>query len=1189
MKYKLGVVYLVLVAMCISFPLKAQWLDDSRNERKNEEAEQSGIDGFYKWFYSTRSSGLGYIPSDAYSKATAVKSQLAIASSQKVHPLSGGNDPLAAVVWKNIGPYNISTDLGGPHGGRINTIVTHPTDPNIAYFGGANGGVWKTINGGTSWFPTSDFSQSLAMGALAIDPKNPSIIYAGTGEYAQGYGSFYGGGILRSTDAGGSWHLIGLTNVGAFSRLFVNTNNSDIIYAAAAGSGSGLYITKDAGVTWNRVPTSTGLPAGSITDLQYVRQGSTDVLYAAIASHGVYRSDDNGNFWTPIEAFTQMRRMHVAVDPKNANDVVVLSIGYDGNFEALTRSTDGGSNWQDISDAFQGAGNDPFSVAGSYQGWYDAYLLRDPNNSDHFFLAGISIFSTDDGGQSWSDVGGAYAGGIHPDQHAAAFAADGKLFIGCDGGIAISGDNGDTFDVADDSTAITESYGMAIDQTVDDQTYIGTQDNGTLVGTSSAAWEVIGGGDGGTVVVDSKDANRVYFIRPTAFSVSLFTNGFEQSFNSGINGGDSAGWVKPFVQDEKNHILYTGSQFFYFMPDGSTTWTRRSKKLASGAGVFIAAIGPAGDGQSVMVGTTDGKMWSSTNNGSAWKAVNGLPGRSINDILVSPASQQTFYVCLSGFGDGHVFKTTDFGGTWTNISGKLPDISANKLVIDPEHPTHLYLATDVGIFYSPNDGADWLPYGTGFPNVAAFDMQLHHNKNVLRVATHGRSVWEAPLAEVASGITNPTVTTIWHVGEAASINWYGTTGNATVEISVDGGKNWITLSTTATASFSFDSVRFSPSNECYVRVSSGSEVLLSKQFRILQRRAGTTFSVFTEQPLYMYDLAYDADDNVLWVTNFSDADPKIYKMDPNTGQIIGNISVSGGGAFTGIKYDKETSHLFACQTPSTGGQPYIFEINKQTGARINRWAAPQGTTYATGILIIGDTLLFADRDHNVIHRVHKSNPNTPYDNFDLTATRTAAFGPRCLALNTKTGDLLHTWTDFQGTQASATLYDSYILKLSRYDGAELSSWFVQEGDNNGTNVRGIEYDPHSDGKEVWVTVLNSGNSSKILKLTLVDGPASLDTTNMAVRMGSSLAQIQAYPNPVHGQLTVQYTLGLTSSATRIVVTDVLGREMVTTSYSLEEAGSHGHRLDLSSLASGGYTVAIYDGQTLIGKTPIVIY
>ncbi len=1156
--------WMTVLAIAPTF-VSAQWLKDSSEEPKEDHAED-----YMKWFYGRRAFGLGYIPQDGWMNAMKQKEALQnnyfpkgkSSSTQSTFSLP------ADVKWINVGPINIDQNSGA-HAGRVNTIVTNPKNPSIAYLGAANGGVWKTINGGQSWKPLSDNAVSLAMGALAIDPSNENVLYAGTGEYSKGVGAYYGAGILKTTDAGATWKTSGLPNVGAFSTIIVNPNRTSTIYAAGAGSGGGLYISKDAGASW--VKTTGGLPPGDVTDIGYGQFSNNDVLYAAVPNHGIYLSEDNGKSWDIVHNFAQMRRMHIGIDPKNWKDVVVLSVNYDGSFEGLDQTIDGGVTWNDISTGI-GGGGDIFSTGGSYQGWYDAYVRRDPTDPANILVAGISVWKTEDGGASWTDAALAYKGGIHPDQHAATFTNAGtdidRVYVGSDGGIAVSIDKGSTYTVYQDSLAITESYGIAIDQTVPDITYTGNQDNGTLVGGRNGDWSDIGGGDGGTVVVDAQNHDRVYFIRPTAWAVSLNSGA---DFSSGINSSDSVFWTKPLVQDEKNHILYTGSQFLYVLSNGSSTWSRRSKKLATSS--YISSIAPAGDGKTLLIGTTGGKVWSTTDNGVTFVDRSaGLPGREITSIKSSPTDTKTFYIALSGFGSSHVFKTSNLGATWKDISTTLPDISANAIVVDGEHPTNLYVGTDVGVFFSPDDGADWLPFGTGLPNVAVTDMDYHKTNRALRAGTHGRSMWEAPLALTQSGITTPTVSDIWYIGEPTEIGWYGIGSPVKVEISTDNAASWQEISGTPSGNIlTINNPHFPLCETALVRVTSGTDILQSQNFRIRQRTAGTTLNTFSEQPLYMYDIAYDKDDNVLWVTSFTTSpttpDPKIYKIDPDNGKLLGSITVTGGGEFTGIKYDPSTKHLFVHQshTPGTVTTSFVWEVTT-TGTVVNKFSSP--STYGTGIFVSGDSLFLADRNNNVIHVVSKQDPALNYT--DLSLDRHAPFGPRCITLNPATGNLLHTWTDFQGPDATATLYDSYILNLKRNDGSEVGSWFVQDGTNTGTNVRGLELDPRAGGTTVWVTVLNSGNSSKILKLTLVDGPkgGAGVATNKVASFESN------YPNPFSESTTLAYSL-LEAGNVKLIVRDLLGREVFTKSAEYEAAGDHSTILDLRHLASGRYFCELY--------------
>ncbi|MEP7236114.1 MAG: T9SS type A sorting domain-containing protein, partial [Ignavibacteriota bacterium] len=261
-------------------------------------------------------------------------------------------------------------------------------------------------------------------------------------------------------------------------------------------------------------------------------------------------------------------------------------------------------------------------------------------------------------------------------------------------------------------------------------------------------------------------------------------------------------------------------------------------------------------------------------------------------------------------------------------------------------------------------------------------------------------------------------------------------------------------------------------------------------------------------------------------------------------------------------------HLFVHQNKQDNSKNSVFEIST-TGAVINKFASP--CEYGVGVLVSGDTLFLADRNHDVIHAVSKTDPSVAFG--DLVLDRKALFGPRCLALDQKTGAVLHTWTDFQGSDpagSNASLYDSYILRLRREDGAELRSWFVQDGTNTGTNVRGIEYDPRGSGNSVWVTVLNSGNSSKILKLTLVDGPV-----NGVSAVTSKEARFKAnYPNPFSEATTLPYSLG-SEAVVKIVIHDVLGREVFSSAPATQSVGEHEITLNLQSLPSGRYICDLF--------------
>ncbi|HEY6172069.1 MAG TPA: hypothetical protein VIX80_07420, partial [Candidatus Kapabacteria bacterium] len=577
--------YISLALLLVVSSVSAQWLKNIKPDKGKKNFDKP--ERYFEWFYGQRAFGLGYIPKDGRVKALTQRDGLRAGYLQqgKQTPQSGGNSQNpAAITWSAIGPINIQEGALA-HAGRIRTIATHPNDGNIAYIGAAMGGVWKTTTAGKSWIPLSDNAYSLAVGALALDPVNPSILYAGTGEQTQNVDAYYGIGIMKSADSGKTWVPSGLNQVGAFSKVIVHPINNNTVYAAGSRSGGGVYITDDAAKTWRKA--AGGLPPGDVTDIALAIDGATTVLYAALASQGTFRSNDGGATWIRVHSYTQMRRILLGVNPKNWRDIIDMSVDFEGGLEGIMRSTVGGGENDDWS-AIDGQLQPELIFGNNNQGWYDAYVVRNPDNADEVLVGGISVWRSSDAGDSWADVGQAYqAGGIHPDQHYAAYAKPGSvvsgegglLFVANDGGIAVSIDNGESYEIFQDSLAVTQFYGMAIDQNTDDLTYGGTQDNGTLSGGRNDDWTFESGGDGGTVVVDEDNSQRYWYMRPGDGNYPIkVQNGVESNFSSGITGTDSVGWVKPLVMDQANNIMYTGTQFFYYSTNLSS-WVKRSRKL----------------------------------------------------------------------------------------------------------------------------------------------------------------------------------------------------------------------------------------------------------------------------------------------------------------------------------------------------------------------------------------------------------------------------------------------------------------------------------------------------------------------------------------------------------------------------------------------------------------------------------
>ncbi|MBI2565892.1 MAG: hypothetical protein HYV63_02500 [Candidatus Schekmanbacteria bacterium] len=675
----------------------------------------------------------------------------------------------AADTWTSLGPEGSIglpgefTPSWGASSGRVSALAVHPTDGRTLYVGGAQGGVWKSTDGGTTFRALTDDQPSLAVGSIAIDPNNPETIYVGTGEMAYAGDAYYGAGLLKSTNGGTTWTLLGSDyfTKRSIAKVIVHPTDSNTVFVATGVSccttgltlSYGVYVSQNGGVTWT--PTLTG---GRIWDLK-IDQQNPSVLYAAVnatSGSGVYKSATIGSSWTKLSggglpSFTSDHYIRLATDP-NQSGVVYLSYGDSGQQVGVYKSVNGGASWTRLQNAPDTCDS---------QCWYDQYIAVHPRSSSFVFLGGVGWSRSTDAGATWSatfasnydvdaDADGipdAFQAPVHVDHHAIAFdpSNPGTYYLGCDGGVWKTTDDGVSWSSLNRSgLVITQFYRAA--QHPSDKGYIlaGAQDNSPQMRKGSNVWYTISSGDGAATAIKQTQP-EIQYISTQYLRVRRSTDA-GVTWRTVFSGADrGAGFIAPFVLDPTDpSIVVAGARRMLVGRQDGVTWSNLGPdwQLAEGDSARAVSVSNTSP-RAYWAGSRRGTLVVSTDSGESWyNRTAGLPARSITDVVADPNSQIRAMITMSGFGTAHVYRTNDGGQTWNSAAGGLPDIPVNSIALDVSGSTYtFYIGTDVGVFRSTNQGDSWEDYSTGLPNVAVFDLDFNDRTRQLVAATHGRGVW----------------------------------------------------------------------------------------------------------------------------------------------------------------------------------------------------------------------------------------------------------------------------------------------------------------------------------------------------------------------------------------------------------------------------------------------------------------
>jgi photosystem II stability/assembly factor-like uncharacterized protein len=738
--------------------------------RAAREPGDAGEAGNYPsdWFFAQRAFPAGTIDQDAYLAAVdhAAQDRARLGTSS------------LGLAWQAAGPFNI--------GGRVTALAVVPGGTTI-YLASANGGVFRSGDAGVNWTSIFDRDFAFSIGALALDPADPNTVYCGTGEANSAVDTYDGSGLYRTRDGGQTWQYLGLQETRRIGRVAVDHSNPDRIFVAAMGTqfstnaDRGLYRSQDGGLNWSKVlflNDSTGCadvvinPAHPETVYCSTWERVRHPTYrrAFGPGCGIWRSIDSGTNWTRLSnglptPTDSVGRIGLAIAPSRPSMVYAQIItgtigGYSGR--GMYRTTDGGDTWvrRDLS-GFTG-------IFGGF-GWYFGRLGVDPVNPDQVYALGVDLVRSTDGGANFSSI----MGNAHVDHHALWIdpTNPNRIYLGNDGGFWSTTVGGNTWTKAV-TLDITQFYAGAIDPSDPARLLGGTQDNNTLITTGSpSGWSAILGGDGFQCLVDP--TNPAILI--AEWQNCCGRTGPRRSTNSG--GGwtaptgflstDRYNWMTPLVMNPKNHnLILVGSHRVYrstnngvsYAPISGDLTTNNTSSLLTYSTITTLDVSVA-DTSTYYAGTDDGKVWRSTDRGGTWTDITaGLPVRWVTRVTADPVDPQVVYATLSGFSAdehvAHVYRSANRGSSWSPIAGNLPNIPVNDLVVDPTDTQRLYVATDLGVYWTLDQGVVWVPLGTGLPFTAVFDLNLHAPSRTLVAATHGRSQWKLDLtqAPVAVGL-----------------------------------------------------------------------------------------------------------------------------------------------------------------------------------------------------------------------------------------------------------------------------------------------------------------------------------------------------------------------------------------------------------------------------------------------------
>lgn len=798
--------YIFLFLLFFSFQLKAQFIPSKINNEAfpfsnlqlqfnewksiRDVKKEKGWKFYKRWEYEQL---LHTMPDGEPSNAQLYLSEILKATNDKQASFKTSTQG----VWTSLGPDQLppSPNPYQQHGmGRINCMAFHPNDPNTYWIGVAQGGIWKTTDNGSSWISISDQLPILRISDIVVDPNNTDIMYVSLCDfeyidfglllYGRKRHTYFGMGVYKTTDGGLSWNPTGLSftiqdeEASLIRKIVINPNNSNELVAAGV---SGIYTSSDAGTSWIQVLDSI------CWDL--VQDPSTaTTLYAAtaylenaqIGYASILKSTDFGKSWiqlnTGIPPIGAVQRIKIAVAPSDPNYVYAICTDLEGGLYGIYKSMDAGNSWLLQYNALNIMDWDNGSSTGG-QGTYDLGLMVSPTDKNTVYTGGVNIWGSMDGALTFNPVSywvGYYGPSLHADQHFLTYQPlTGNYFVCNDGGIyrstnliaqswsnAYNGNDWPTvWTNSSSGMAITSFYRVSSSQKNDGRLMAGAQDNSTFYFDGSS-WSNIIGGDGMDNWIDKNDPY-------TLIGSSQYGN-FEKSTDGGLNTNnlyitnEEGEWTTPIICDYTNGTLYTGFGNVFKSSNKGNFWKKISSfpvDANSGYLPEISAMAVASSNANVLYVTKrvrheysiKGACYTTTNGGTSWQDITaGLPDSLyFTSIEISSDNPSVAWVSCAGLSDGNkVFKTSDAGLNWQNISYNLPNLPVNVVKQLPGSNHKILIGTDIGVYFIDDSSYAWTIYSNGLPNVIVSDLEINAEANKIYASTFGRGIWESDLSDI---------------------------------------------------------------------------------------------------------------------------------------------------------------------------------------------------------------------------------------------------------------------------------------------------------------------------------------------------------------------------------------------------------------------------------------------------------